>query len=321
MSNELLIKQKKDVEIAETLSIDVDIYRALRYSLFPDDSIPEYAFGLYLAACKAKNYDPLKKPYHIVMMNINVNPNKKAEPIWEKRPTIMPGIISLRIDAERTNKFAGMSETEFGPMITEKFVDKTVCYPEWAKLTVYKMFNGIRIEIPAKLYWKECYGVSKKGSTIPNDMWTKRPRAMLEKCVNAHALRIAFSEEIGGMHTPDELREPMDEPIEKDVTPDRKLLENAPISQQNETDNEALQQQLDAINNCMSWDELKAVYTQAKEAVKGDKNASNKISKATKERQDYIRQLKVEEEKPKEEPKPEQSNDEFLKAYDAGTQI
>jgi len=318
MSNDLVIMQQKDIDIAGKLGIDIDIYRALRYSLFPDRSVPEYAFGLYMAACKAKNYDPLKKPYHIVMINVNINDNKKAEPVWEKHPTIMPGIISYRIDASRTGTFLGMSETEYGPIITKKFVEKTVSYPEWAKVIIYKLVGERVVEIPAKLYWEECYAAAKKGSTIPNDMWSKRPRAQLEKCVHAHALRLGFSEEIGGVMTHEEMegRQSMDDlPVEKDITPEKKQIEQVPLSQSFTVNEEELFKHIDTINNCETSDTLKSAYMEAMKFSKGDKLAVNKVVETKNERKKYLDQVaKV----LKENPPPTQDNKEWLDAYDSG---
>lgn len=294
MLNDLATMQKKDSEIAESLGIQIDIYRSLRYSLFPDTSIPDYAFGLYMAACLAKNYDPLKKPYHVVMMTRNVEKDRKKEPIWEKYPVIMPGIISYRIDAIRTGTFHGISDVEFGVIISEKLGGVEVKYPEWARIIIYKKIGNEVISIPAKLYWKECYATTKKDTDAPNDMWKKRPRAQLEKCCEALAYRKGFPEETGAIPTMEEMegRNSIDElPGEKDITPETGKPEQHPLSQSFTVDEDIIRIHAMAIENCKDWEELKQVYIDAKAATKGDREASNKISKLTKERQDYIKQL------------------------------
>lgn len=290
MSNDLAIINKKDTEVAEKLDIDIDLYRALRYSLFPDPTIPEIAFGMYLGYCKAKGYDPLKKPMHIVMIGTKTDKiNEKGKNIYDKNPTIMPGIISYRIDAVRTGTFYGISDAEYGPIITGTFDGKKVEYPEWCRIVIYKKIGDMIREIPAKLYWVECYATAGFGTTSPNTMWCKRPRAMLEKCVEALAYRKGFPEEIGALPTHEEMegRNVIDAEVEE-VKDEPK--QNAPLSVSHQTDPDILQIHLDAIKNCNSNDELRTSYNEAKAAVQGDKSAIDKLMLATKERREYVKQ-------------------------------
>lgn len=318
MTTDIAVIQKKDVEVAQKLDIDIDLYRALRYSLFPDQSIPEIAFGMYLAYCKSKNYDPLKKPMHIVMISSKTGKKgQDGKDIYEKNPTIMPGIISYRIDAVRTGTFFGVSDIEFGPMITKTFGkdNKKVEFPEWGRIVIYKKIGDVIREIPAKLYWIECYALKDQYSDEPNKMWSKRPRAMLEKCCEALAYRKGFPEEIGAIPTHEEMegRDNHFSVIEGEFETDTPKKQDIPLSLEMVTEPEVLQKHLDAINNSTTWDELKILYSKAKEDTKGDKDASNKISVATKERQSYIKQLREAEEAA------QKGRDEFLAAYSGET--
>lgn len=293
MSHEIAVRQDKDIQIAQQLGIDIDIYACLRYSLFPDKKIPDAAFGMYMAYCRAKNYDPIKKPIHITMMNRNIA-SRGQEPVWESNPVILPGIISYRIDAQRTGTFYGISDAEFGPMITEKLGQKNVTYPEWCRIVIYKKIGDEIREIPAKLYWKECYVTKDKNTEEPNDMWMKRKRAQLEKCCESLAYRKGFPEEVGALPTMDEMegRREMDElPGEKDITPTEKLLEGTPLSKSFTMETDLLNKHLDIINNCMDKQLLRIAYDAAKLDAAGDKTASNEISLKTKDRQDYLNQL------------------------------
>ena len=56
----------------------------------------------------------------------------------------------------------------------------------------------------AKVYWEETYASIGK-TDIPNDMWGKRPRGQLDKCVEAAALRKAFPEELGNTYAAEEM--------------------------------------------------------------------------------------------------------------------
>jgi phage recombination protein Bet len=314
---EIVKLDMEETAIAETLGIDLTLFRSLRYSLFPDPSIPLWAFGLYLAACKVKGYDPMKKFYHIVMMSRNTEKDKKKEPQWEKYPVIMPGIGSYRKDGVDTGTFMGMSLPEFGQIVTKKFTDSynnsvTIEFPEWCKMTLKKLApNGDVIEIPAILYWEECYATKSASSPIPNDMWVKRKRAQLEKCVEALCWRKGYPEECGAIPTFDEMegRQTMDDTvIEKDITPVQKALEaGIGLSQQDKVDPDELLKYLDKIKNADALDLLQLAYKDAKQFTKGDKEASDEVSKLTRERK-----LQLEENKRKPVPPVTQTNAEWL---------
>jgi phage recombination protein Bet len=319
MSQEIAISNTKELETSEKLGIDLDIYRALKYSLFPEAS--DISIGMYLAYCRAKNYDPLKKPMHIVPIGCKTGKkNPDGKEIYETRDVIMPGIISYRIDAVRTGTFYGISDAEFGPMITKTLGKSNLKFefPEWCRLVIYKKIGDEIREIPAKLYFMECYSTASAFTDEPNRMWKKRPRAMLEKCCESLAYRKGFPEETGGMPTMDEMegRQTMDDlPGEKDITEESKKIESTPLSQTFKMDEELLQAQLNTINNCGEKKLLQEYYKEAKQLAKGDKIASNKISIATKERLDYLKQLP--EEKPIETPPSNETTEEFYAAYNS----
>ena len=56
----------------------------------------------------------------------------------------------------------------------------------------------------AKVYWEETYATIGK-TDVPNEMWEKRPRGQLDKCVEAAALRKAFPEELGNTYAAEEM--------------------------------------------------------------------------------------------------------------------
>jgi phage recombination protein Bet len=316
MSNELVVSQQKEIEVAEKLGVEPDIYRALKYSLFPDAN--DISIGMYLAYCRAKNYDPIKKPMHIVPIGCKTGrKDENGKEIYENRDVIMPGINSYRIDAMRTGQFYGISDPQFGPMITKKFGKNNVevTFPEWCRIVIYKKIGDQIREIPATLYWIECYSTLSAFTDEPNRMWKKRPRAQLEKCCEALAYRKGFPEEVGAMPTHDEMegKQTMDDlPGEKDITPEKKQLEQTPISQSLRVNEEELFKYLDAINNCENLATLKDAYMEAMKFAKGDKLAVNKVAETKNERKKYLDQVaKV----LKENPPPTQDNKEWLDAY------
>lgn len=171
---------------------------ALKNSLYPgakDESV-----DMVLAYCKAARLDPMTKPVHIVPMSVKVARDK-----WEWRDVVMPGIELYRTKAHDTGEYAGQDEVEFGPTVSGKWGDITVEYPQWAKVTVYRMKGNVNCAYTAKVLWLESYATAGKDSLAPNAMWRKRPFGQIEKCAEALALRKAFPEAIGAHNTAEEM--------------------------------------------------------------------------------------------------------------------
>ena len=174
---------------------DIAVLSALKSSLYTgakDDSIQ-----MVIEYCKACKLDPMQKPVHIV-------------PMWDKdtksmKDTIMPGIGLYRIQAARSNKYAGVSEPEYGDTVNTTLGGVSISYPEWCKVTVKKLVGNNIVEFTAKEYWLENYATARKDSTAPNAMWLKRPFGQLAKCAEAQALRKAFPEIITQQPTAEEM--------------------------------------------------------------------------------------------------------------------
>lgn len=173
------------------------VWSALKSSIYPGAS--DQSISLVLDYCAAAGLDPMQKPVHIV-------------PMWDSssrsmRDVVMPGIGLYRVQASRSGQFAGMSEPEFGPMVTEQVGTVQVTFPEWCKVTVYRQLpNGHIAEFTAKEYWIENYAIKggKDKDQSPNAMWMKRVRGQIAKCAQAQALRMAFPE-IGSQPTAEEM--------------------------------------------------------------------------------------------------------------------
>lgn len=185
-------------------NIDTAVWTTLQNSIFPgakDESIL-----LAVDYCKARKLDILKKPCHIVPMQVTLSGQKDNngydKKIW--RDVIMPGIYEQRITAFRTGQMAGQDEPVFGNTVAFKGIDA----PEWCRVTVYRFINGERCAFSHTEYFSEACATTKEGKL--NSMWSKRPRGQLAKCAEAGALRKAFPDELGGVITADEVNE---EPI------------------------------------------------------------------------------------------------------------
>lgn len=194
MSNVATIPRSTPLTTADH---EAAVWSALKSSIYPGAS--DQSISLVLDYCAAAGLDPMQKPVHIV-------------PMWDSnsrsmRDVVMPGIGLYRVQASRSGQFAGMSEPEFGPMLTEQVGAVQVTFPEWCKVTVYRQLpNGHIAEFTAKEYWIENYAIKggKDKDQSPNAMWTKRVRGQIAKCAQAQALRMAFPE-IGSQPTAEEM--------------------------------------------------------------------------------------------------------------------
>lgn len=203
--------------LQENYGVTLGQWQVLVNSIFPNAKTAG-SVALAIAYCQQRKLDIFKRPVHIVPM-WNSQLGRSVETIW-------PGISEIRTTATRAH-FAGCDEAEFGPMEkktfkgrvkewvkpqgggakTEQWIDKekTVSFPSWCRLTVYKMVQGQRVKfVGPKVLWLECYAAIGN-SDIPNDMWESRPEGQLEKCAEAAALRRAFPEEVGNDLTAEEM--------------------------------------------------------------------------------------------------------------------
>lgn len=172
-----------------------ELIPVLQASLYPGAK-PE-SIKLVLGYCKAAGLDPMQKPVHLVPMSVKKPGGGRDEYEW--RDVVMPGIGLYRVQAARTGQLAGIDEPVFGPEV-EKFGIK---FPEWCKVTVYRMIGGQRVAFTALEFWEENYATQKRDSDAPNAMWKRRPRGQLAKCTEAQGLRKAFPE-LGAQPTADE---------------------------------------------------------------------------------------------------------------------
>ncbi len=190
--NDIATRQASALALQES-----DLLNVLQSSLYPGAALD--SIKMVIGYCKAAGLDPMQKPVHIV-------------PMWDSkasrmRDVIMPGVNLYRIQASRSGQFAGMSEPEFGPVLTQTLGGQEITFPEWARVTVRRQLaSGSVAEFTACEFWIENYAAKggKEKSTAPNAMWMKRPRGQIAKCAAAQALRTAFPE-IAAQYTEEEM--------------------------------------------------------------------------------------------------------------------
>jgi phage recombination protein Bet len=168
-------------------------WRTLMNSLFP--GAKGESVLLVWDYCASRKLDPMKKPCHIVPMEVKVGDK------YEWRDVVMPGIYEHRTTAQRTGEYLGHAKPEYGP--EQEYAGVTA--PAWCEFTVYR-WNDIakqRAEFPVRTLFREVVATKRDGRA--NARWAKAPTQMLCKCAEAAALREAFPDELGGEQTAEEM--------------------------------------------------------------------------------------------------------------------
>lgn len=218
--------------------IPLETWNAITTSVFP--GAQEQSVIMAVDYCKARKMDILKKPVHIVPMQIPTGrKDANGYPEKEWRDIIMPGISEARTTAARTGSYAGQDEPKFSEIIDFLGVKA----PESCTVTVYRMVQGMRVGFNHTEFFSEAVAIKKGWNGAKdkvNSMWTKRPRGQLAKCAEAGALRKAFPEELGNDYIAEEMHgKTLDmgrvEVVEEDEIPmpqatDAKPAEAAPAS-------------------------------------------------------------------------------------------
>ncbi len=145
--------------------------------------------------------DPFKKQIYAV--------KRYDSSLQRETLTFQVSIDGLRAVAARTGEYAGSDEPIF------VYDDKGFLLQ--ATVTVWRLVKGNRVSFTATAFYDECVQTKKGGE--PNAFWKSKPRTMLGKCAEAGALRKAFPEEAGGLHTEEEIQEEhAPKPNVRDVT-------------------------------------------------------------------------------------------------------
>lgn len=194
--------------------------------------------------CVARKLDPLKKPCHIVPMQIRTH---DGDYVW--RDVVMPGIYEYRTTATRTGLYLGHSKPEYGP--DADFLG--VKAPAWCELTVYRwnVEAKLRAEYPVRIEFAECCGTAKDkktGDHYVNGRWSRAPKQMLTKCTEAAALREAFPDELGGTHTAEEVESQA--PI--DVSPEKTAIRVDPRGDLSDVDFELRDKRVSEITDLIA---------------------------------------------------------------------
>ena len=172
--------------------------KIVRQYLDPSGKANDEELAYFIATCKERNLNPFTKEVYFIKYGTNPAQVVVSKDAFMKR-------------AEQNPNFDGFEagivvETQEGEIkhITGTIHSKNhVLLGGWAK--VYRKDRKYPIEVDADF---QAYNTGKS-------MWAKMPALMIRKVALVSAMREAFSENVGGLYTTDE----MDQSQPIDVTP------------------------------------------------------------------------------------------------------
>jgi hypothetical protein len=118
------------------------------------------------------------------------------------------GIDGLQQKAARTGRFAGIDEEQYNRMSDGTYqtsieLKEAKEMPTSCTVTVWAIVGGIRCPFTATVLFAEYYPAVSSGKDSYSKAATM-PFNMIAKCARAKALKIAFSDELSGLHIEEE---------------------------------------------------------------------------------------------------------------------
>lgn len=186
---------KRTRKMTEAIVIHRDVAPVLEFTPVQQQMIRDtYAngadareFEVLMEVAKLRRLNPMLKQIHFV--------KRWNKDLGRHTWSAQVSVDGLRAIAERTGKYDGQDEPEFGPMEGG--------FPSFARLKVYRK-DWSRPAV-GTAYWSEYVQRSKDGG--PTRFWKEMPRVMLAKCAEAIAMRKAFPEDMGGLYVDEEMQQ------------------------------------------------------------------------------------------------------------------
>lgn len=185
------------MEVAKTGISPAQIETLAQAGVIPAGT-PAAQVEVFAESCRQHGLSPFKKEIYLVAYNSREG---------MKYHTIV-GIDGLQQKAARTGRFAGIDEEQYNRLSDGTF--KTAAELKAAKetpisctVTVYAIVGGIRCPFTATVLFAEYYPSVSTG----RDNYSKAatmPFNMIAKCARAKALKMAFSDELSGLHIEEE---------------------------------------------------------------------------------------------------------------------
>lgn len=151
---------------------------------------PAAIIKVFAQTCDLHKLNPLKK--EIFLLPYNVKEGEK----WVKKYATIVGRDGLRLKAQRTGELAGIEQ----PLYDD---NKTIAMFASGKLplsctvTVYRFVKGQKCSFTASVSFSEFSSGKQK--------WASMPFHMIAKVAECHALKMAFGEEMAGLHVEEEM--------------------------------------------------------------------------------------------------------------------
>jgi len=185
-------------ELMQTGQVTPDQIQTLaKAGVIPFDT-PPAVLEVFAHACKQHNLSPFKKEIYLVKYNSSQG---------AQYHTIV-GIDGFRMKAARTGQNAGVDDPRYnvqanGTFETASMVKVSGKLPVSCSVTVYRLIGGQRCPFTATVIFDEYYpavATGKAGFSKAAVM----PFNMIAKCAEAKALKMAFSDELAGLHIEEE---------------------------------------------------------------------------------------------------------------------
>jgi phage recombination protein Bet len=172
---------------------DAEIKTLAAAGIIPHDT-PPAILQVFALACNQHGLSPFKKEIYLVPYNTASG----------KQYHTIVGIDGLRRKAARTGEYAGCDEAVYNRKSdgTYKTAAEVKGIPATCTVTVYRLLGGQRCPFTKTVVFSEYYPAvsAGKGSGKAASM----PFNMIAKCAEAGALRMAFADEMAGLHIEEE---------------------------------------------------------------------------------------------------------------------
>lgn len=229
---------------------------------------PPAVVKVFAIACQQHGLSPFKKEIYLV---------KYSGRNGDTYSTIV-GIDGLRAKADRTGQLAGKDDAKFDLMPDGSF--KTAAQlisekkrPTSCTVTVYRAIGGMRCPFTKTVLFNEYCPASPP----PGSKWLTMPFNQIEKCAEAHALRMGFASETGTLNIEEESAAIQDVTI----SAAKSIIPNSNKGQQVIELNQSL---IDEVEACTTVEALQNVwYSQAKHLAGKAKDKYSAIVKHKKE--------------------------------------
>jgi phage recombination protein Bet len=187
---------EKQIALSNRELSDKEIQTLAQAGVIPTNT-PAAVLKVFAVTCQQHGLSPFKKEIYLVG--------------YGGKYSVIVGIDGLRAKADRTGQLAGKDDAKYDLMPDGSF--KTAAQlvserkrPTTCTVTVYRAIGGMRCPFTKTVLFSEYCPANNSGK------WSTMPFNMIEKCAEAHALRMGFASETSGLNIEEEM------PAIQDVT-------------------------------------------------------------------------------------------------------